>query len=172
MMMIMEQLVEWGLAGETEVLGENLPQCHLSTTNPTWPDLWSNLGRRSAKPATNRLSYGTAFKTLLLLYNEDSSHIEHNSHFPIKRNPPVQIPHHPAYSLDLASWDMLFPPMMVYLQVNLKALKKPLMHMNRILQQYKEMSGTSDSGVDTGRTSKISLLDYPCLKSSCSCLYI
>jgi hypothetical protein len=28
LMMIMEQLVEWGLAGETEVLGENLPQCH------------------------------------------------------------------------------------------------------------------------------------------------
>jgi hypothetical protein len=27
-MMIMEQLVEWGLAGETEVLGENLPQYH------------------------------------------------------------------------------------------------------------------------------------------------
>jgi hypothetical protein len=24
----MEQLVEWELAGETEVLGENLPQCH------------------------------------------------------------------------------------------------------------------------------------------------
>jgi hypothetical protein len=28
MMMIMEQLMEGGLAGETEVLGENLPQCH------------------------------------------------------------------------------------------------------------------------------------------------
>jgi hypothetical protein len=28
-MMIMEQSVEWELAGETEVLGENLPQCHL-----------------------------------------------------------------------------------------------------------------------------------------------
>jgi hypothetical protein len=29
MMMIMEQSVERGLAGETEVLGENLPQCHV-----------------------------------------------------------------------------------------------------------------------------------------------
>jgi hypothetical protein len=28
MMMIMEQLVESGLARETEVLGKNLPQCH------------------------------------------------------------------------------------------------------------------------------------------------
>jgi hypothetical protein len=28
MMVIMEQLVEWRLAGETEVLGENLPQHH------------------------------------------------------------------------------------------------------------------------------------------------
>jgi hypothetical protein len=27
-MMIMEKLVERGLAVETEVLGENLPQCH------------------------------------------------------------------------------------------------------------------------------------------------
>jgi hypothetical protein len=27
-MMNMEQSVEWELAGETEVLGENLPQCH------------------------------------------------------------------------------------------------------------------------------------------------
>jgi hypothetical protein len=28
MRVIVEQLVEWSLAGETEVLGENLPQCH------------------------------------------------------------------------------------------------------------------------------------------------
>jgi hypothetical protein len=28
MMMIVEQFVECELAGETEVLGENLPQCH------------------------------------------------------------------------------------------------------------------------------------------------
>jgi hypothetical protein len=27
-MMIVEQSVEWELAGESEVLGENLPQCH------------------------------------------------------------------------------------------------------------------------------------------------
>jgi hypothetical protein len=28
MRIIVEQLVEWRLAGETEVLGENLPQLH------------------------------------------------------------------------------------------------------------------------------------------------
>jgi hypothetical protein len=28
MMMIVEQSVEWKFAGETEVLGENLTQCH------------------------------------------------------------------------------------------------------------------------------------------------
>jgi hypothetical protein len=27
--MSVEQLVEWGLAGETEVVGENLSHCHL-----------------------------------------------------------------------------------------------------------------------------------------------
>jgi hypothetical protein len=32
----------------------------LSTTNPTLPDLGSNLGRRNLKPATNRLSYGSS----------------------------------------------------------------------------------------------------------------
>jgi hypothetical protein len=35
MMVIVEESVERRLAGETEVLGENLPQYHLSTTNPT-----------------------------------------------------------------------------------------------------------------------------------------
>jgi hypothetical protein len=60
MMMIMEQLVEWGLAGETEVLGENLPQCRFVHHKSHWPDLGSNPSRRGGKPATNRLSYGTA----------------------------------------------------------------------------------------------------------------
>jgi hypothetical protein len=38
----------------------------LSTTNPTWSDPGSNPGRRGWKPATNRLSYGTAFVAQLL----------------------------------------------------------------------------------------------------------
>jgi hypothetical protein len=37
-----------------------VPSAPLSTTNPTWPDLGSNSGRRGAKLPTNRLSYGTA----------------------------------------------------------------------------------------------------------------
>jgi hypothetical protein len=60
MRVIVEQLVEWRLAGETEVLGENLPSATLSTTNPTWPDPGSKPGRHGGKPATNRLSYGAA----------------------------------------------------------------------------------------------------------------
>jgi hypothetical protein len=68
MMMIMKQSVEWELSGETEVIGENLPQCHFvhHKSHMTWPDLGSNSGRRCGKPATNRLSYGTAFLQYLL----------------------------------------------------------------------------------------------------------
>jgi hypothetical protein len=58
MKMIVEQLVEYELAGETEVLGGNLPSATLSTTNPTWPDP----GRHCEKPAINRQSYDTAIK--------------------------------------------------------------------------------------------------------------
>jgi hypothetical protein len=61
-MVIVEKFVEWRWVGETEVLGENLPQRHfvLSTTNRTWLDPVLNLGRRGGKPATNRLNYGAA----------------------------------------------------------------------------------------------------------------
>jgi hypothetical protein len=60
MMMNVEQLVGWELAGEAEVLGESLPQRYFvhHKTHMTWPGL--NPGRRCGKPVTNHLSYGTA----------------------------------------------------------------------------------------------------------------
>jgi hypothetical protein len=60
--MIVEKQMECRLAGETELLGENLPQRHFCPSqNPTtWPDPGLNPGRRGGKPATNRLSYGAA----------------------------------------------------------------------------------------------------------------
>jgi hypothetical protein len=59
--LIVEKQMECTLAGETEVLGENLPQRHFCLSqNPTWPDPGLNPGRRGGKPATNRLSYGAA----------------------------------------------------------------------------------------------------------------
>jgi hypothetical protein len=62
-LMNMEQLTEWELAGGTEVLRENLPQCHFirHKSHMTWPDLESKLGRHSGKVVTNCLSYGIAF---------------------------------------------------------------------------------------------------------------
>jgi hypothetical protein len=62
--MIVEKQMECKLAGETEVLGENVPQRHFyPSQNPTWPDPGLNPGRRGGKPVTNRLSYGAAFLT-------------------------------------------------------------------------------------------------------------
>jgi hypothetical protein len=54
--------IGYRLAGETEVLGENLPQHHFyPSQNPAWLEPVLNSGRRGGKPATNRLSYGAAF---------------------------------------------------------------------------------------------------------------
>jgi hypothetical protein len=59
--MIVEKQIKCGLAGETEVFGENLPQRHFCPSqNPTCPNPGLNPGRRGGKPATNRLSYGAA----------------------------------------------------------------------------------------------------------------
>jgi hypothetical protein len=61
-MMSVEQSVEQELVGETEVLGENLPQCHfVHHKSHILPDLGSNPVRRDGKPATNSLICGTAF---------------------------------------------------------------------------------------------------------------
>jgi hypothetical protein len=61
MKMIVEKQMECRLAGEAEVLGENLPHPHFCPSqNPTWPDPGLNSGRRRGKPATNRLSYDAA----------------------------------------------------------------------------------------------------------------
>jgi hypothetical protein len=56
--------MECRLAGETEVLGENLPQRHFfPSQNPTWPEPGLNPGRRGGKPAINSLSCGAAIFT-------------------------------------------------------------------------------------------------------------
>jgi hypothetical protein len=83
--------MECRLAGETEVLGENLPQHHFCPSqNPTWPDPGLNLGRRSGKSATNHLSYGAALFALVaaieisgekirLLVNKDNDENSYDS---------------------------------------------------------------------------------------------
>jgi hypothetical protein len=65
--MIVEKQIECRLAGETEGLGENLPQRHFCPSqNSTWTEPGLNPGRRSGKPVTIRLSYGAApFMSLL-----------------------------------------------------------------------------------------------------------
>jgi hypothetical protein len=57
---MMENLVKWRLTGETEVLGENLPQRHF-VHHKYHP------GRRSGKPTTKCLSYGAASQLTNLL---------------------------------------------------------------------------------------------------------
>jgi hypothetical protein len=49
------------LTGENRsTRGKTRPIATLSTTNPTWTDPGSNPGLRGKRPATNRLSHGTA----------------------------------------------------------------------------------------------------------------
>jgi hypothetical protein len=56
------------LAGETEVLGENLPEFRFVHLKPHMlPD--ANPGRRGGKPATNRLSYGMAECPLYITFS-------------------------------------------------------------------------------------------------------
>jgi hypothetical protein len=77
--MNMEQWRNDIFAGETEVLGENLPSATLSTTNPTWIDPGANPGLRGERPVTNGLSHGTAlpcafvllYSVMIRVYGED-----------------------------------------------------------------------------------------------------
>jgi hypothetical protein len=49
------------LTGESRsTRGKTCPCATLSTINPTWTDPGSNPGFRGERPATNRLSHGTA----------------------------------------------------------------------------------------------------------------
>jgi hypothetical protein len=52
--MMMDNLVEWRLAGETKVRGENLPQLHFVHHKSHFRDSDSNPGRRGRKPGSNR----------------------------------------------------------------------------------------------------------------------
>jgi hypothetical protein len=49
---------EW--QGKPKYSEKTYPGATLSTTNPTWPDLGLNPGRRDGKPATNCFSCGAA----------------------------------------------------------------------------------------------------------------
>jgi hypothetical protein len=60
---MMEKLVNDDLQWKPKYSEKTYHSAALSTTNPTCcPD--ANPGRRSGKPATNRLSYGTAYLTI------------------------------------------------------------------------------------------------------------
>jgi hypothetical protein len=55
------------LTGENRsTRGETCPSATLATTNPTWTDPGSNPDLRGERPATNRLSHGTALNRTLV----------------------------------------------------------------------------------------------------------
>jgi hypothetical protein len=62
------------LTGENRITwggGGTCPRATLSTTNPTWTVPGSNPGLRGERPATNRLSHGTAVNLCAPLVSGD-----------------------------------------------------------------------------------------------------
>jgi hypothetical protein len=53
------------------------PSANMSTANPTWIDPGANPGLRVERPATNRLSLGTALKFLVILNRECRAFVEY-----------------------------------------------------------------------------------------------
>jgi hypothetical protein len=74
--------VEMKLTGENRsTRGKTSPSATLSTTNSTWTDPGSNPGLRSERPATNRLSHGTANLYSFKLWFPNTSLLIVSQHF-------------------------------------------------------------------------------------------
>jgi hypothetical protein len=69
MRVIVKQLANENWQGKPKYSEKTCLSATLSTTNPTWPDPGLNLGLRGGKPATNRLSYGTAWVLNIVFSN-------------------------------------------------------------------------------------------------------
>jgi hypothetical protein len=133
LMISVEKQMKCRLAGETKVLGENLPQRPFCPSqNPTWADPGLNPGRRGGKLATNRLSYGAVLsKTLtygaqpflrscqLCSYSKNSQRfMEPKGSSPCSQEPSIgpypeldrSSPYHPNLSLSKICFNIVHPP--------------------------------------------------------------
>jgi hypothetical protein len=66
--------------GKPKYSEKTCPSATLSTTNPTWPDLGSNPGRRGGKLATNRLIYGASMGPSVYSVSQTSHMLQHHHH--------------------------------------------------------------------------------------------